>query len=293
MPIGRDDDDGGCDESREAFSFADINNYEICTRKASTFSRLTFTSRFFCLAAICEDATELPNELANEAPMYSGAARHTFDSLRPNDGSNKKIHQSKQQRVQQRLREIVFDGADGIVVTAPPVLQPRFPGKQVPPYYSIGHEGFLKTNAGRGSSWTSPNHKDNEFLPSHTIYEMPDDMIESDGNVGSSVAIECDLSCGPQEFTCKKSCSCIHEDLHCDGHDDCGPDGEDEDECVVTQDMYKKMKDECESNTLSRHVMCPNTYICIKQDWLCGNESFQPVPLAFVSHFLHSLCRRR
>lgn len=34
--------------------------------------------------------------------------------------------------------------------------------------------------------------------------------------------------------------------------------------------MIKKMKSDCEAITISRHVMCPNTYICIKQDWLCG-----------------------
>lgn len=32
------------------------------------------------------------------------------------------------------------------------------------------------------------------------------------------------------------------------------------------------MKTDCEGNTLSQHVMCPNTYICIKQDWLCGEN---------------------
>jgi hypothetical protein len=36
--------------------------------------------------------------------------------------------------------------------------------------------------------------------------------------------------------------------------------------------MIKKMKTECEANTLSTHVMCPNTFICIKQDWLCGEK---------------------
>lgn len=55
-----------------------------------------------------------------------------------------------------------------------------------------------------------------------------------------------------------------------DGQIDCGPEAEDEDDCEITEDMVKKMKTECESNTMSRHVMCPNTYICIKQDWLCG-----------------------
>lgn len=31
--------------------------------------------------------------------------------------------------------------------------------------------------------------------------------------------------------------------------------------------MVKKMKSDCEAKHL---VMCPNTYICIKPDWLCG-----------------------
>ena len=55
-----------------------------------------------------------------------------------------------------------------------------------------------------------------------------------------------------------------------DGQIDCGPEAEDEEDCELTEDMIKKIKNECEANTLSRHVMCPNTYICIKQDWLCG-----------------------
>lgn len=61
-----------------------------------------------------------------------------------------------------------------------------------------------------------------------------------------------------------------------DGQIDCGPEAEDEEDCELTDDMIKKMKAECEANTLSlsRHVMCPNTYICIKQDWLCGEFVF-------------------
>jgi hypothetical protein len=55
-----------------------------------------------------------------------------------------------------------------------------------------------------------------------------------------------------------------------DGQIDCGPEAEDEEDCELTEDMIKKIKNDCEANTLSRHVMCPNTYICIKQDWLCG-----------------------
>lgn len=59
-----------------------------------------------------------------------------------------------------------------------------------------------------------------------------------------------------------------------DGQIDCGPEAEDEEDCELTDDMIKKMKTDCEANTLSRHVMCPNTYICIKQDWLCGEIIF-------------------
>jgi hypothetical protein len=51
---------------------------------------------------------------------------------------------------------------------------------------------------------------------------------------------------------------------------DCGPDAEDETDCEITEEMIKKMKSECEGNTLSQHIMCPNTFICIKQEWLCG-----------------------
>lgn len=59
-----------------------------------------------------------------------------------------------------------------------------------------------------------------------------------------------------------------------DGQIDCGPDGEDEEDCEITEEMVKKMKSDCEENTLSRHVMCPNTFVCIKEDWLCGKRIF-------------------
>lgn len=65
-----------------------------------------------------------------------------------------------------------------------------------------------------------------------------------------------------------------------DGQFDCGPGsdsgseagGEDEEDCEITEEVIKKMKNECEGNSVSRHVMCPNTYICIKEDWLCGKQ---------------------
>jgi hypothetical protein len=113
--------------------------------------------------------------------------------------------------------------------------------------------------------------RDKIFSPDEDIVFEEDAILDSHHqSSGLATHIECDLKCGPTEFFCSKSCSCIHSDLHCDGQIDCGPDAEDEEECEITEEMVKKMKSECEGNTLSQHIMCPNTFICIKQDWLCG-----------------------
>lgn len=112
--------------------------------------------------------------------------------------------------------------------------------------------------------------RDKIFSPNEDILFDEETILESNHQSSGTPSVECDLKCGPTEFFCSKSCSCIHSDLHCDGQIDCGPDAEDEEECEVTEEMIKKMKSECEGNTLSQHIMCPNTFICIKQDWLCG-----------------------
>lgn len=100
------------------------------------------------------------------------------------------------------------------------------------------------------------------------VIQTEDELLGSDHGGGSTD--ECDVKCGPTEFFCSKSCSCIESSLHCDGIVDCEPDAEDEESCELTEDGVKKLKEDCEANTLSRHVMCPNTLICIKEDWLCG-----------------------
>lgn len=60
-----------------------------------------------------------------------------------------------------------------------------------------------------------------------------------------------------------------------DGQSDCGPDGEDEEDCEITEEQINKMRTECEAITMSPHIMCPNTLICIKQEWLCDGRKIK------------------
>nr|XP_040223812.2 low-density lipoprotein receptor-related protein 4 isoform X2 [Anopheles coluzzii] len=80
----------------------------------------------------------------------------------------------------------------------------------------------------------------------------------------------CDIKCEPREFTCDKSCACIHMDLHCDGQADCVL-TEDEQNCeIVHQRLAQQIKDNCE--TSGTHVICATTHTCISRDWLCDGD---------------------
>lgn len=251
--------------------------------------------------------TELPE---SGKPSFHGAARQTFGSgsLRPDDGTFNKIHVDKQEKLRERdhRERFPFDDVSssslGIVIKhvshKPPGYNTRYVGKTPITHHTGIHDTVFRPSGSgtrRDDMWIhqgiSPS-RDNVFL-GHDDIVMPEDMLVGGGNHEDSGApAECDATCGAMEFFCSKSCSCIHSDLHCgrfffnleferatigkllfsDGQIDCGPEAEDEDDCEITEDMVKKMKSDCESNTISRHVLCPNTYICIKEDWLCGKS---------------------
>lgn len=234
---------------------------------------------FQFIQASCDDhTTELPDEYEHGAQMNYGSGL---------------LHQQPKS-----VDDEFASHGIGIVIRKPPpynaAANPRFPGKQQPPYVNSDmHETHIGV---RGDSWNNPPvgiSKNRPFIPPPQIYEQEDSLADSHQHHYLSEP-ECDLKCDiSSEYFCTKSCSCIHIDLKCgmlsntfqrfmneikimifmaaiDGQADCGPDAEDEEDCEMTEEMIKKLKTDCEAIALSRHVMCPNTYICIKQDWLCG-----------------------
>lgn len=250
--------------------------------------------------------TESPE---NGKPSFHGAARQTFGSgsLRnPDDGTFNKIHIDKQEKIRERdnRERLPFDDVSssslGIVIKhvshKPPGYNTRYGKTPITHHTGIHDTVFRPSGTGtrRDDMWIhqgiSPN-RDNVFRHIDDVV-MPEGEYETGIHQGSGTPTECDATCGEMEFFCAKSCSCIDSDLHCgrlqyclkisraiierflpsDGQIDCGPDAEDEEDCEITDDMVKKMKTDCEANTVSRHVLCPNTYICIKEDWLCGTE---------------------
>lgn len=249
----------------------------------------------FVIAA-CEELTELPEIARSNNQQSLGSLRN------PDDERLYKIHLQKQERL--RERDPHFDDVSssslGILIKQapmqhlshkPPGYNTRYVGKSITHHTAIHDTVFRPPGPPRrDDTWVHQGItavRDNVFL-GHDDVIMEEGMLIN-GNHASSAGGECDATCGPKEFVCSKSCSCIHIDLHCgksfksfinqqikhfnlaDGEIDCGPEGEDEEECEITEDMIKKIKSDCESNTLGSHVMCPNTFICIKQDWLCGN----------------------
>jgi Low-density lipoprotein receptor domain class A len=231
--------------------------------------------------------------LSGKDGNYHGAARQSYGSgtLRsPSDGTFAKIHRDKQEQLTNRLnRESINDY--GIMVKhehqspissvykPPSIINVRFPKQNSPMHVPSVHDNVLRPSIHRLDDFTYPSGigtiRDKVFTHDDDLIFQEEAMLENNHqSSGSADAIDCDLKCGPYEFFCSKSCSCIHSDLHCDGQNDCGPDAEDEEECEITEEMVKKMRSECEGNTLSPHIMCPNTFICIKQDWLCGKCQF-------------------
>lgn len=230
------------------------------------------------LIALCEDVTDHP-EIANVKNRYMQSS---------SDGYNK-IHRDKQEQLTNRMhRENEETFGYGVMVhqthqsplsiahKPPSYSNLRFGSKHTPILVPSSHDTVLRPFGDRRDdlSYLGGSSRNEKILISNPGLIFDEDSIldSQHQSSGSVVATECDLKCGPNEFFCSKSCSCIHTDLHCDGQIDCGPDGEDEDECEITEEMKKKMKSDCEENTLSQHVMCPNTFICIKQEWLCDGD---------------------
>lgn len=248
-------------------------------------------------------------------------------SLRtPDDPTFKKIHAEKKQKQRERdeRERLNVDDTSSSSFGIPIHQVPISHGNKPPTYRNaIGkpsipiHSGpqdpvFRPPGSGirRGDEnfrqGGFPSHRDNEFVPQENVIMEADILIDDRQNSGN--AAECVTQCEEKEFFCPKTCICISSENRCgnksfssslrsldyakffglDGQIDCGPDAEDEEECPNTEDMIKKLKLECESNTVSRHVMCPNTYICIKQDWLCGESLWKTVALQKVDNLMFS-----
>lgn len=112
------------------------------------------------------------------------------------------------------------------------------------------------------------------FLSSPGLMAPEEDLLDAAHADGSSPEIsanECHLSClAASEFLCSRSCMCIPMYTRCDGDMNCD-DGEDEEECSASnEEIIKGIRTECEAD--GRHVMCPRTFTCISEDWLCDGD---------------------
>lgn len=97
------------------------------------------------------------------------------------------------------------------------------------------------------------HHVDDEVAEEHQQDEQP-----------------CDLACIATEFLCPHSCMCVPKFTRCDGELNC-ENGEDEEDCKQTnEEIIKSIKSECEAT--EKHVMCPRTFACISQDFLCDGD---------------------
>lgn len=80
----------------------------------------------------------------------------------------------------------------------------------------------------------------------------------------------CHLACVATDFLCPRSCMCVPRFTRCDDEINC-EEGEDEEDCSITnEEIIKSIKSECEAT--KEHVMCPKTFACIAQDFLCDGD---------------------
>lgn len=232
--------------------------------------------------AICEDVTEKPG--ADSSRILQ----------KPMDGlwnTNNKLHRDKQEQITNRARDRENEDAFGygVMVHNPHATHPhishkppgysnlRFGKQHSPMHVPSVHDSVLRPFGDRREDLNylgGVSRGDKILLSNPDLIFEEETMLDNQHQGSESVAPTCDLKCETNEFFCSKSCSCIHADLHCDGQIDCGPDGEDEEECEITEEMINKMRTECEGNKISPHIMCPNTLICIKQEWLCDGKIF-------------------
>jgi hypothetical protein len=125
-----------------------------------------------------------------------------------------------------------------------------------------------------GTAWTDWDrygHAEHPgYGPRHPTFLSQDLHQLDDEGDGQQVEEQCDLKCEESEFTCDKSCGCIHPTLRCDGVANCEM-AEDERDCeAIHLSMDKQLKQECEVSGM--HTLCPTTQICISKDFLCDGD---------------------
>lgn len=163
-------------------------------------------------------------------PSYHGSARQSFGSgaLRtPDDDTFNKIHKDKKEKLRIRdEREHIDDtssSSHGVLIkTAPfPPYNARYPGGKNPPHHTSVHDPlhvFRPSGYGtrRDDLWIHQGiapSRDNVFRHEEVLWDETSLLTISHQNPESPT--ECDATCGPMEFFCAKSCSCIGSDLHC------------------------------------------------------------------------------
>lgn len=196
-----------------------------------------------------------------------------------------------------RLRPDRPTYSHGIIITepiqhagSPPPIVPydasyrAIGGVKVPPGQSGSHDdiygprkfgerhgdsgGMLQSHDRYGQPH-STGHMD-IFIPAHQLMDHEDELLDSRDGVIDTVGHDCALACLSSEFLCTRSCMCILKSTQCNGDINC-EDGEDEENCNVTnEEIINGMRLECEST--GNHVLCPRTFTCIAEDWLCDGD---------------------
>lgn len=251
---------------------------------------------FSSISAVCDDYTthlpDLPGSRPKDAGNYQGVGRHVYGSnpITSPNGQGQGNYNSYQNR--QRSRGYEDNHQYGVLVPFPrttpkpsknsqqpptaiglPIVR-NVNGRGPPPHAAtLPHDMWPIRHGIRGELDLHHGH-DNVFVPP-SLFD-PEDDLTNDYRPGSSnnenpvIEPVCNKKCDETtEFLCSKSCICISRELYCDGHIDCGKNAEDEEDCTMTEEMIKKLKEECEADIEPKHVMCPNSHICIKQEWLC------------------------
>lgn len=151
------------------------------------------------------------------------------------DGTFNKMHADKQEKLRERdhRERLRFDDVSssslGIVIKQapvphishkPPGYNTRYVGKTpITHHTGIHDQVFRPSGSGtrRDDMWIRQgfsSSRDNVFL-GHDDVIMEESILMGSNHQSSGTPAECDATCGPTEFFCSKSCSCIHSDLHC------------------------------------------------------------------------------
>jgi hypothetical protein len=141
-----------------------------------------------------------------------------------------RIHKDKQEKLRERGQRRNFDdelapGSHGVVIHNPVGYNPnpnaRNFGKMssgthgVPDIFGQNNGYGMRRDDMMFSQGFSPKGK--VFLGHEDTFLMEEGtLIGSNHQSGAGNTVDvCDISCGPTEFFCTKSCSCIQNDLHC------------------------------------------------------------------------------